>query len=43
MARILYKGVFQEVVVDDFFPFSDKGDLLCAKPAGGNEIWVMII
>lgn len=43
MARILHKGVFQEVVVDDYFPFDDNGNLLSASPAGGSEIWVMIL
>lgn len=43
MARVLFKGVYQEVVVDDYFPCSPKGELLGAQPAGGNEIWVMII
>lgn len=44
MARILHKGVLKEVVVDDYFPVSKKdGKLMGANPAGGNEIWVMIL
>lgn len=34
MARVLFKGVYQEVVVDDFFPCSPQGNLLGAQPAG---------
>jgi len=43
MARILHKGVFQEVIVDDYFPFGEDGKLLSSTPAGGKEIWVMIL
>lgn len=43
MARILYKGVIREVVVDDYIPVNQQGDPLFAKPAGGREIWVMIL
>lgn len=43
MARVLFKGVYQEVVVDDYFPCSPKGTLLGAQPAGGKQIWVMVI
>ena len=43
MARVLFKGVYQEVVVDDYFPCSEQGVLLGAQPAGGKEIWVMVI
>ena len=43
MARILYQGVLREVVVDDYVPVTAQGTPLFAKPAGGNEIWVMIL
>lgn len=43
MARLLHKGVYQEVVVDDYFPCGQNGELLGAQPAGGSEIWVMIL
>lgn len=43
MARILYKGVLREVVVDDYIPVNQQGDPLFAKPAAGREIWVMIL
>ena len=43
MARVLHLGVYQEVVVDDFIPGNQKGEPLFAKPAGGREIWVMIL
>jgi len=36
MARILHKGVFQEVVVDDYFPCTPEGELIGAQPAGGT-------
>lgn len=33
-----------EVIVDDYFPVSKKdGRIMGANPAGGNEIWVMIL
>lgn len=44
MARVLYKGILQEVVVDDYFPVSRRdGRLMGANPSGENEIWVMIL
>lgn len=44
MARVLHKGVLQEVVVDDYFPVSKKdGRLMGANPSGENEVWVMIL
>jgi calpain-15 len=43
MARILHRGVYQEVVVDDYFPCNESGNLLGALPAGGEEIWVMVL
>lgn len=44
MARVLHQGVLREVVVDDYFPVSKKdGNVMVANPAGGNEIWVMIL
>ena len=44
MARILHKGVFQEVVVDDYFPVRKYDNrLMGANPAKGEEIWVMIL
>ena len=43
MARILHGGVYQEVVIDDYFPVNESGRPLFAKPSGGNEIWVMIL
>ena len=44
MARILYKGVFQEVVVDDYFPVSKYSQtIMGANPAKGEEIWVMVL
>lgn len=36
MARILYKGVLHEVVVDDFIPINSKNQPLFAKPSGGK-------
>lgn len=43
MARLLHRGVYQEVVVDDYVPCTLKGELYGAQPAGGNQIWVMIL
>jgi len=43
MARIMFRGVYQEVVVDDYFPCNNKGELLGAQPAGGRELWVMVL
>ena len=40
----MYKGVYQEVIVDDFIPINpNNGDLYGAAPAGGKEIWVIIL
>ena len=36
MARVVHKGVYQEVVVDDYFPCNPEGELLGAWPAGGR-------
>jgi calpain-15 len=43
MARLLFRGVLREVVVDDYIPVNQQGDPLFAKPACGREIWVMIL
>ena len=43
MVRVLYEGVLREVVVDDFIPVTPQNTPLFAKPAGGCEIWVMIL
>jgi len=29
--------------VDDYFPCNKNGELIGAQPAGGNEIWVMVL
>ena len=43
MARILFRGVLREVIVDDYIPVNQQGDPLFAKPTGGNQIWIMIL
>ena len=43
MVRLLHKGVYREVVVDDYFPCNERNELLGAQPAGGKEIWVMVL
>lgn len=43
MARILHNGEYQEVVIDDYFPVDEKGNVFFAQPSGGQEIWVMIL
>jgi len=44
MARVLYGGVFKEIVIDDYFPVDRlTGRPIGAQPAGGNECWVMIL
>lgn len=43
MVRILYQGVLREVVVDDYIPVTPQNTPLFAKPAGGREVWVMIL
>ena len=43
MVRILYHGVLREVVVDDYIPVTPQNTPLFAKPAGGHEVWVMIL
>jgi hypothetical protein len=36
MARIMFRGVLHEVVVDDFIPVNAKNEPLFAKPSGGR-------
>ena len=43
MARVLYKGILQEILLDDYIPVNQQGEPLFAKPAGGREIWIMIL
>lgn len=43
MARVLYRGVIREVVVDDFIPCNQLGQPLFAKPTIRYEIWPMIL
>lgn len=36
MARILHRGVYQEVVVDDYFPVSKRDNkLMGSRPSNG--------
>lgn len=47
MCRLLFNGVYQEVVVDDFFPtvihpITKKELFACARPFG-TDIWPLII
>jgi hypothetical protein len=42
MCRLLFDGVYQEVVVDDFFPVDKLGICLAAKPHL-TDIWVMVL
>lgn len=43
MCRLTYNGVYQEVLVDDYFPVNDKGGLVYAKPYMGTDCWVLIL
>ena len=36
MARIMFKGILREVVVDDYIPVNQQGDPLFTKPVGGR-------
>ena len=42
MCRMLFDGVYQEVVVDDFFPI-DKFDRCLAARFNVTDIWVMVL
>lgn len=42
MCRLLFDGVYQEVVVDDVFPVNDKGFLVTARISKG-EFWPLVI
>ncbi len=42
MARVLHNGILQEVVIDDYFPVKN-GKPVFAQPAGGKQIWVMVL
>lgn len=35
MAKVLYKGVYQQVVVDDYIPVDGNNKPMFAKPSGG--------
>ena len=44
MARILHNGEYQEVVIDDYFPVKRNSNKSAfAQPAGGQEIWVLVL
>jgi hypothetical protein len=43
MARVMYRGVLHEVVVDDYIPVNPKNQPIFAKPSGGREVWVIIL
>ena len=44
MARILHNGEYQEVIIDDYFPVKrDSNRAAFAQPAGGQEIWVLVL
>jgi len=36
MAKILHNGIYQEVVIDDYFPVDEKGKVYFAQPAAGK-------
>jgi hypothetical protein len=36
MARVMFRGVLHEVVVDDFIPVNSKNQPVFAKPSGGR-------
>jgi hypothetical protein len=42
MCRMLFDGVYQEVVVDDYFPVDKNGKLVSARP-NITDIWVMVL
>jgi hypothetical protein len=39
----MFRGIYQEVVVDDYVPVGNNSHPLFAKPTKKNEIWVMIL
>lgn len=48
MCKLFYDGIYQEVVVDDYFPYTLNPDtnqlkLYCSKPNNGTDIWVLIL
>lgn len=43
MCKLTYNGVYQEVVIDDYFPVDENGKLIFAKPYKGKYIWAMIL
>lgn len=43
MARVMYRGVLHEVVVDDYIPVNTKNKPVFAKPSGEREVWVLIL
>jgi len=43
MARIHYKGILREVIVDDYIPVDQLGDPLFSRPTRDKEIWIIIL
>lgn len=40
---MLVNGVYQEIVVDDYFPVDANGNLIGAKPYKGVDFWNLIL
>lgn len=43
MVKLNINGVWRKVIVDDLFPMSKQGDLLCSFSNNKNELWVSIL
>jgi hypothetical protein len=43
MCRLLFDGVYQEVVVDDYFPVDKNGKLVTAKIPANGDFWPLVI
>jgi hypothetical protein len=43
MCRLTSNGVYQEIVVDDYFPVDSQGKLVYARPYMGTDCWSIIL
>ncbi len=43
MCKLTYNGIYQEVIVDDYFPVDANGNLLYVKPFKGTDCWMLIL
>lgn len=43
MCKLTYNGIYQEVVVDDYFPVDEHDQLVYARPYSDTDFWALVL